>query len=221
MRTHTRAVTEHAAGIQAPALGSLRLTGGNGLDAQVDQAGNVLVTALTQQPPPGGVAAKGVVVRSHGDALNPELRTIEQFSGQSLPARPATALSDGRLAFLTGTGAGIPTAGQSVPAAPQTKIEVLDLATDTPVATIDVAPDNDILGIALAGDELTWVQQPVAEELGPPTTTDPSLPTCEYGDIATGPPILEQKSLAELGSAQITVGTSPVPVACTELPPPP
>ena len=100
-----------------------------------------------------------MVFPADGKAFQPEL----------LPGHLAT-LSDGRLAFFNSTE----------------KIEVLDITTGTPVATIDIAHDNDVLGIALEGSNLTWIQQPVAEVLGPPTT-NPSLPTCEFGDLPYGP----------------------------------
>jgi hypothetical protein len=153
-------------------------------------------------------------------AFEPGIRAIEPFSGQSIPVRPAAALSDGHLAFLTDTGAPAENPRESVPAAPITKIEVLDLATGTAVATIDIAPDNDVLGIALEGSDLTWIQQSVAVNLGPPTT-DPALPTREYGDSPTGPPVLENANLAELTGTPITVGSSPAPLACTWGPVPP
>jgi hypothetical protein len=211
LRPHTPPLAEHAAGTQgqqiAPAI-------------EVDQTGNVLATALTRVPPPGLMAASGVAIPAGGDALDPGIQATDPFAGQSIPLRPAAALSDGRLAFLTETAANTGRSGESVPAAPPTKIEVLDIATDTAVATIDIAPDNDVLGIALEGSDLTWIQQPVTVDFGPPTT-DRALPTCEYGDSPTGPPVIENANLAELAATPITVGSSPTPVACTWAPPPP
>jgi hypothetical protein len=209
-RPHVKALTEPASGTQGRQITP---------EIQIDKAGNVLTTALARTPPPGWVAASGVAIPAGGKAFEPGIRAIEPFSGQSVPARPAAALSDGRLAFLTGTSAPIENAGKSVPAAPLTKIEVLDLSTGTAV-TIDIAPDNDVLGIALEGGDLAWIQQPVAVNLGAPTT-DPALPTCEYGNSPTGPPVLENANLAELSSTPITVGNSPAPVACTWGPVPP
>jgi hypothetical protein len=181
---------------------------------QIDDAGNVLATDLSLGLHFGGAEASSVVFPVDGKAFQPELRTSGAFSGLSIPARPLVALSDGRLAFLAPTGAHTGSAGESVPAAPVTEIEVLDITTGTPVATIDIAPDNDVLGIAIEGNDLTWIQQPVADVLGPPTT-NPSLPTCEFGDSPTGPAIVESADLADLGSTPITVGSSPTPVACT------
>lgn len=157
-----------------------------------------------------------------GDAsqFQPELWTNGPFSGPSVPARPLAALSHGRLAFFTRTRVHTASAGESVPATPGMEIEVLDITTGTPVATIDIAHDNDVLGIALEGSNLTWVQQPVAHVLGPPTT-NPSLPTCSFGTSPTGPAVVEHENLIRLGSVPITVGTSPAPVACAEGPAPP
>ena len=138
-----------------------------------------------------------MVFPADGKAFQPELRTT------LIPARPLAALSHGRLAFFNSTE----------------KIEVLDITTGTPVATIDIAPDNDVLGIALEGNDLTWIQQPVAERIGPPTANS-SLPTCSFGEFPTGPAIVEHENLIALGSAPITVGTSPTPVACNEGPAP-
>jgi len=184
---------------------------------QIDDAGNVLATDLYSLGiVPGGPEVSGVVFPADGKAFQPELRTI---SGLSIPARPLAALSDGRLAFLTPTRAHNASAGESVPA-PVKEIEVLDIITGTPVATIDIAHDNDVLGIALQGSNLTWIQQPVAEVLGPPTTNS-SLPTCSFGTFPTGPAVVEHENLIGLGNTPITVGTSPVPVACTEAPAPP
>jgi hypothetical protein len=211
LRPRARALTERAGGTQDRQITP---------DIQVDKAGNVLATALARTPPPGWVAASGVAIPAGGKAFEPGIGAIEPFSGQSVPVRPAAALSDGRLAFLTATDAPIENAGESVPAAPLTKIEVLDLTTGTAVATIDIAPDNDVLGITLEGSDLTWIQQPVAVNLGPPTTA-PALPTCEFGDAPTGPPVLENASLAELTGVPITIGSSPAPVACTWGPAPP
>ncbi len=211
LRPRAPALTEHATGTQGPQLTT---------DVQVDQAGNVLATALTRVPPPGWLTASGVAIPAGGNALKLGIQATGLFSGQSTTVRPAAALSDGRLAFLTDTGADVRSSGESVPAAPPTKIEVLDVATGTAVATIDIAPDNDVLGITLEGSDLTWIQQPVADDLGPPTT-DPALPTCEFGDSPTGPPVIENANLAELAGTPITVGSSPTPVACTWEPPPP
>ncbi len=155
-----------------------------------------------------------MAIPAGGKVFEPGIGAIEPFSGQSIPVRPAAALSDGHLAFLTPTGAPAENPRESVPAAPLTKIEVLDLTTGTAVAAIDIAPDNDVLGIALEGSDLTWILQPVAVNLGPPTTA-PALPTCEFGDSPTGPPVLENVNLAELTGTPITVGSSPAPLACT------
>jgi hypothetical protein len=212
LRPHAKALTERAGGTQGWQITP---------DVQVDKAGNVLATALARTPPPGWMAASGVEIPAGGKAFEPGIRAIEPFSGQSVPVRPAAALSDGRLAFFTGTDVPIENAGESVPAAPRTKIEVLDVTTGAAVATIDIAPGNDVLGIALEDSDLTWIQQSVAVNLGPPTT-NPALPTCGFGDAPTGPPVLERVNLAELApGAPITVGGSPAPVACTWAPPPP
>lgn len=211
LRPRAKTLTERAGGTQGRQITP---------DIQVNKAGNGLATALAWRPPPGRVAASGVAIPAGGKAFEPGIRAIEPFSGQSVPVRPAAALSDGRLAFLTGTGAPAENPRESVPAAPITKIEVLDLTAGTAVATIDIAPDNDVLGIALESSDLTWIQQSVAVNLGPPTT-NPALPTCEYDDSPTGPPVLEDVNLAELTGTPITVGSSPAPVACTWEPPPP
>ena len=174
-------------------------------NVQIDDAGDVLATNLSRGPGPfGGTGVSGVVFPADGKAFKPELQTNGPFSGLSIPARPLVALSDGRLAFFNSTE----------------KIEVVDITTGTPLATIDIAPDNNVLGIALEGSNLTWIQQPVAHVLGPPTTNS-SLPTCSFGTSPTGPAIVEHENLTDLGSTPITVGSSPTPVACTERSPPP
>jgi hypothetical protein len=209
---HAKALTERARGAQGRQITP---------EIQVDRAGDVLATALARTPPPGWLAASGVAIPAGGEAFDPGIRAIgELFTGQSVPVRPAAALSDGRLAFVTDTGDPIENTGESVPGAPSTRIEVLDLTTGTAVATIDIAPDNDVLGIALEGSSLTWIQQPLAVNLGPPTT-NPALPTCEFSKSPTGPPALESANLTELAGTPITVGSSPAPVACTWGPAPP
>lgn len=163
-------------------------------NVQIDETGNVLATDLYSLGiVPGGPEVSGVVFPADGKAFQPEL----------LPG-PLAALSDGRLAFFNSTE----------------KIEVLGITTGTPVATIDIAHDNDVLGIALEGSNLTWIQQPVAHVLGPPMTNS-SLPTCSFGTSPTGAAVVEHENLTDLGSTPITVGSSPTPVACTEGPAPP
>jgi hypothetical protein len=212
LRPHAKALTERTGGTQGWQITP---------DIQVDKAGNALATALIRTPPPGWMAASGVAIPVGGKAFEPGIQAIEPFSGQSVPVRSAAALSDGRLAFLTGTDFPVENAGESVPAAPRRKIEVLDVTTSATAATIDIAPDNDVLGISLEVNDLTWIQQPVAVNLGPPTT-NPALPTCGFGDSPIGPPVLERVNLADLApGTPITVGSSPAPVACTWAPPPP
>ena len=190
LRPRARAIAGRTVSTRTWPITSRRIITTN---VQIDDAGNVLATDLSLEPHFRGAEASDVVFPADGKAFQPEL----------LPGHLAT-LSDGRLAFFNSTE----------------KIEVLDITTGTPVATIDIAHDNDVLGIALEGSNLTWIQQPVAEVLGPPTT-NPSLPTCEFGDSPTGPAIVESANLTDLGSTPITVGSSPTPVACTERTPPP
>lgn len=116
-------------------------------------------------------------------------------------------MSDGQLAFLNSTTG---------------NIEVLDIATRAALATVNIAPGNEVLGIALDGTELAWIEQPVAYELWPPEARDPTTgPTCSYVREPTGSPSIERENLAEIGTTAITVGTSPAPVQCTRRPPPP
>jgi hypothetical protein len=216
----------HAAAVRRQAIAPLSVQGGMlhlTTSLQIDEAGNSLITTLATRssPLPHSAEASGAVIPASGQPLQPELKTIGLFAELQIPRPPLAALSDGRLAFLTNIPQiGAESTHQSVPATPVTKIEVLEVATGASAANIDIAPANEVLGIALDGDRLTWIQQPVAPTLEPPTS-GPSLPTCSFGDYPIGPAILESESLVALGETPITIGSSPVPVACSEGPAPP
>jgi hypothetical protein len=177
-------------------------------EVQVDQEGDALATELYAGH--FGPEVSGAAISVDGEALLPDLRTIGPFSGLPIPARPIAALSNGRLAFFTGTEDNI----QENPSAPTEEIEVLDLDTDKAVAKLYLAADNVVLGIALAGDDLTWIQQPLTDALGPPTQGS-SLPTCEFGSRPIGPAMVESINIVDLLGSPITVGEARPPAACT------
>jgi hypothetical protein len=177
-------------------------------DVQTDNAGDVFANVLASggPGPPGEYDdTSGFVVPDGCRPFEPDIHvTITPRSGP-VP-ETAVSMSDGKLAFLGSTE----------------QIEVLDVAAGAPVATVDIASGNEVLGLALDGTELAWIEQPVAYELWPPEASHPTTgPTCSYVREPTGPPSIEYENLAEIGTALVTVGTSPAPVKCTRRPAPP
>jgi hypothetical protein len=176
---------------------------------QNDDAGDVFANVFPAQTPIGPPGeyddTSGFVVPSDGAAFELAMQiTITPHVGPV----PETALSmsEGKLAFLHSTE----------------EIEVLDVASRAIIGMVKIAPGNEVLGIAIDGTELAWIEQPVAYELWPPEASRPGTgPTCSYDREPTGPPSIERVSLAEIATTTVTVGSSPAPVACAMRPPPP
>jgi hypothetical protein len=176
---------------------------------QSDDAGDVfekVIPATPQLGPPGGYAnASGVVVPSRGAPFELPIQ-ITYTPHVGLVFRTAASMSEGRLAFLPSTE----------------EIEVMDVASRGIVGKVRMAPGNEILGIALEGTELTWMEQPVAYALRPPEPSNPNTgPLCSWNREPTGPPSIERMQVAEIETTTPMVGSSPAPVTCTMGPAPP
>ncbi len=179
----------------------------------VDSLGDVLVTVTNHHPPPSTQASSGwwATPRSPAAHALPALITtgpaISSSGARGEPPRTgAAALSDGRVAYATGSGY----EGE--------RIEVLNVRNRRTRTVIQMRSEMWLLGLDFAGDALTWAQQSaVPEGSGGPVPGGGTYFSCVIKPL--GPAELRFVDLRSVTASGLVVG-EPLPAAdqppCTQ-----